>query len=858
MADSVIKYSDLIGEDDTFDDIFANIDKLKKELADLAKDAKDGLDLVNPNNEKALKAAVAQVEQLAKAKKKLDTEEKKAVKTKKKLADLTNEELVQREKLKIANRERVQRAKQIAILTNKEAGEIEKLRAKLSLTTLQWKKLTKEELNNTKKGKDLIATKRKLTNQLKKLEKQTGDTRRNVGNYTSSLGKLGKVAAGIFVGRNLVSAIRNVGGALVDLFQENKKGNEDFEKLDRTITGVVGNFKQFGVQLLQVVVPVIQKAIRLFQFFGEKIADAAGEGTFLGKVFEIALIPIRKLITVLREIPFVFTGIIAASKQLGTNIKSSFIKLGKSLEIVFLNVEKINPFSDKSKAQIEANIKALKSQIDSISDSQIGVGQAFKDAYNGAKKEFEEFNKKKDEEELKLAEAEKKKAGAEKRRAAALEKQNKLLALQVSLEQNLTARVQAIVALEKQIEKAETDAIEDKQERLLALEDLKAKALREQQEKAFSAFVDLLEKQEESLIAFYGENSAEVIAFRKEAGQELLDVEAKNQELSELQLEESEKRKLKITEDFEKKRVEAATKTVTQAQALVKKQNAENEKLIKDSIKSIDEDIEATQAKATERAKKRAERQQELIQGIADTAEKIGAAIVSTFEKQADAAGDLVKTQAAAVEEQRKRAEDGLSNTLKFEQEQLAQREAERVRAEKKAKQAAEFIALLNLVSSYAASGDSNALARGLVDFSLLKALEAGFEEGGYTGNNGTSQISGVVHGQEFVVTADDVKRFGLAGKSGDEFGEAMSDYFYSPLQQNLFNGQSDNFKSGMSGRPNDFVRLEDEMRAMRRAFQSMPKNDFDILQMTDYFVDIAKRVTSNRMTNVSKQRKRL
>ena len=138
MADSIIKYSDLIGEDDTFDVIFDNIDKLRNELADLAKDAKAGLEL-------------------AKAKKKLDTEEKKAVKTKKKLSQLTNEELIQREKLKIANRERLQVAKQMAILTNKEAGEIEKLRAKLSLTTLSWKKLSKEELNNTKKGKNLIA-----------------------------------------------------------------------------------------------------------------------------------------------------------------------------------------------------------------------------------------------------------------------------------------------------------------------------------------------------------------------------------------------------------------------------------------------------------------------------------------------------------------------------------------------------------------------------------------------------------------------------------------------------------------------------------------------------------------------------
>ena len=162
-------------------------------------------------------------------------------------------------------------------------------------------------------------------------------------------------------------------------------------------------------------------------------------------------------------------------------------------------------------------------------------------------------------------------------------------------------------------------------------------------------------------------------------------------------------------------------------------------------------------------------------------------------------------------------------------------------------------------MSSYASSGDTNALARGLVDFSLLKALETGlgFEEGGYTGDNGTSQISGVVHGQEYVVKADDVKRFGLTGKGGDEFGEAMSDYFYSPLQQNLYDAQANTFKSGVSV-SNSFASLENEVKEMRRAFQSMPQKDFDLLQMTDYFVEISKRVTQNRMTNVSKQRKRL
>jgi hypothetical protein len=381
--------------------------------------------------------------------------------------------------------------------------------------------------------------------------------------------------------------------------------------------------------------------------------------------------------------------------------------------------------------------------------------------------------------------------------------------------------------------------------------------------------VALLETQEETLIDLWGENSAEVIAFRTETGQELLDLEAKNQKLSEEQLEASENRKNKIIEDNAKKIILEAQKLRDKQAEADRKFNEKIGKEAAQNAKDIQKEVDAQQAKDTAAAQKRQQDEldriqkkkdatQELLDGIQATSEKIGAAIVATFEKQADAAGDAVKTQADAVEAQRKRAEQGLSNTLKFEQEQLAQREAERIRAEKKAKQAAEFVALINLVSAYAASGDSNALSRGLVDFSLLKALEAGFEEGGYTGDKGTSDVAGVVHGREFVVTADDVKRYGLAGKSGGDFGEAMSDYFYSPLQQNLYNGQADNFKKGMSGRPNDFARLEDEMRAMRRAFQSVPKNDFDILQMTDYFVDIAKRVTSNRMTNVSKQRKRL
>jgi len=863
MADSVIKYSDLIGEDDTFDVIFDNIDKLRKELSDLAKDAKAGLDLVNPNDEKALKEAVKQVEKLAAAKKKLDTEEKKAVKTKKKLADLTRDELIDREKQKILNRERVQRAKQMAILQSKEVGQIEKLRAELALTTMAWKKLSKEELQSSKVGKALIKDKLKLTNQLKKLEKQTGDTRRNVGNYTSSLGKLGKVAAGIFVGRNLVAAIRNVGRAFVDVFQANKEGNKDFEKFENTVLAVKDKLMGIALAIMNFIVPIVQRVVRMFQFFGEKVSAVAGEGTALGAVFDGIKWAINGVIDVLMDLPAILAGLGALFTAWGdhtsavfNNVALQYNRLTIVMQEAFLRATGAN--TSVMQKQIKDLDKQISDNLKKVIINGDQVKKIYTDAAQTARDEFAEFEKEQDEIERKAAEA-------AKRREGSLERQNKLLQIQIKLQQNLSLRVDAIVSLQNKIEKAEASNIKDRTEMLIRLEEIKAKAINEQREKDFSAYVALLETQEETLIDLWGENSAEVIAFRTETGQELLDLEAKNQKLSEEQLEASENRKNKIIEDSHKKRIDEVTKTVKKAQSLVEKQSKEEAKMLENAAKSTSEAVKANerdmaeqQKKATDAAKKRKDATQELLNGIRDTTQKIGAAIVSTFEKQADAAGDLVESQAEAVEAQRKRAEDGLSNTLKFEQEQLAQREAERIRAEKKAKQAAEFIALLNLVSSYAASGDSNALSRGLVDFSLLKALEAGFEEGGYTGDKGTSDVAGVVHGREFVVTADDVKRYGLAGKSGGDFGEAMSDYFYSPLQQNLYNGQANNFAKGMSGRPNDFARLEDEMRAMRRAFQSVPKNDFDILQMTDYFVDIAKRVTSNRMTNVSKQRKRL
>jgi hypothetical protein len=852
MADSVINYSDLIGKDDTFDVIFANIEKLKKELNSLAEALQKDLELTNPNDEKNLAQLVKRFEDLKKAQKTLDVERKKAIKTRKKLNELTDEELIQREKQKIADRERVQIAKQTAILRSKEVGQVEKLRAQLSLTTIQWKKLTAEEIKNNKvldkngtTAKQLIKRKRDLTNQLKKLERQTGDNRRNVGNYSSALRGLNSAFVGLggsvlvnvsafaSLGKAIVSTSRSLGvlktaiaasgiGVLVVLLSslgavlKRTQAGVDFVKssfagLSAAVDVIIDRFADLGSAFGALFRGEFTEAFEQFK------NAVSGTGAEISEEFEEAKQAALELQQLFRD----ETNLIVANAE-------------KRLKIAELE-RKAEENKKKDRNAAASQLREAIKLTNELFNNDLEIEKrrvAIAEAELARSKSTDEEIRKVEEQKANILNLE---AQRENTIRGLTRKLNSLTKAELDNSAAIQKRIDAITNVQKQIEQLSAEAIADEQERLLRLEELKAKALREQQEKQFSAFIDLLEKEEEELIEFYGDNSKEVLEFREQAGKELLDAEAKQQELSEAQLKASERRKLEIRKEFAIKEIDVVEKTRGTENDVSKKAGEEAAKNAKD--------IQDEQTK---------------ILLDADTANKVGAAIVDTFNKQAELASSLVEDQADAVETQRQRAEQGLSNTLAFEQEQLAQREAERLRAEKAAKQAAELLTLFNLVSAYAASGDTNALAKGLVDFSILKALESGFEEGGYTGDDGKKQIAGVVHGQEYVVTAEDTKRYGLVGRSGADFGEAMSDYFYSPLQQNMYPEQTDRFKKNVQNQSNQVSRLENEVREMRRAFERMPKNEFDMVQITDHFVEISKRVTQNRMSKISKHKKRL
>ena len=68
---AIISYSDIIGKDDTFKDILANIEKLKKELKDLARQTAKKVEVVNPNDTKQVDELTKKVAQYEKQLKEL-------------------------------------------------------------------------------------------------------------------------------------------------------------------------------------------------------------------------------------------------------------------------------------------------------------------------------------------------------------------------------------------------------------------------------------------------------------------------------------------------------------------------------------------------------------------------------------------------------------------------------------------------------------------------------------------------------------------------------------------------------------------------------------------------------------------
>ena len=820
---AVLSYDDLLAKTDTFDDAIKGIDKLEDRLKEFAKSLRQ--QQINPNDLKGIVELINQTMALEKAQKSLNQQRTKAVKARKQLKDLTDEELIQREKERAANRERIKIAKLQAVITNQQAGDIKRLRAELSLVSIQWANLTDREGKNAEQARRLSARKLQLTDVLKKLEKQTGDTRRNVGNYTSALGVLGKVAGRLFVGRTIIDGIRRISSALVRITKDGADASEELNDLQQAGSRFSNILTGAVAKLLARAAPTLTKIINLFSFVIEKLSQASdGAKSLLGSFgsfgksigfITTGFLGVNKVLTGLKDIffdlPAIFGGVIAAGRQLSTNVQNTFKKLSIRLKILFENIESSNPFSSRSAQDIENNIARLRRQIQDINEDQVGVIQAYNDGFNEVKRQQEEFAKNQSETEKLGAKIN----AGEKERTKELDRQNSLISKQNDLTRQ---RLEAIESLQKELIQVEAANIKDRQEMLFRLEELRFKEEQKQREANFDKLIDLVEQQEQVLIERFGENSKQVIEFRKQAGKQIRDAEAINFRLEQEQLEASEKKKQEIRKEFALSTQELASIP------LVSEQDSD---AFEQELKRTQDAVNQDQQKRLENTAKQKEAIKSLLSETVDFTEQLNQRLGEFFQKQVEFTTSAVERQSSAVSRAEERARQGLSNTLKFEQEQLAASQAAQVRAERQRQQQEKISALFSLVAAKAKEGDPNATLKAIAEIATLEALSGVIQGSFYEGTESTGTVSNpldskggrliVAHNNERIFNEFHNKQLDKLGNTTPSNGDVIE---YTKLGYALAHNADAISTSG--GRMLDLSGLEKEVQLLRRDFRQI------------------------------------
>ena len=129
------------------------------------------------------------------------------------------------------------------------------------------------------------------------------------------------------------------------------------------------------------------------------------------------------------------------------------------------------------------------------------------------------------------------------------------------------------------------------------------------------------------------------------------------------------------------------------------------------------------------------------------------------------------------------------------------------------------------------------AAATGSIVSTISGTQMSGFQSGGYTGNVGTSQVAGVVHGQEYVMNAEATRRIGVGNLERMSSGGSMQSRI--SITNNYANGVEVTTKQLSEGDVEIIVdrRMAEQMPDMMTAELSNPYSDSRAVLSSSYSI---------------------
>jgi len=240
--------------------------------------------------------------------------------------------------------------------------------------------------------------------------------------------------------------------------------------------------------------------------------------------------------------------------------------------------------------------------------------------------------------------------------------------------------------------------------------------------------------------------------------------------------------------------------------------------------------------------------------------------VVESNQERVSAAEKRITDVEEREDQQRTRAENGLANTLAFEQRERAKAELELQKQQKRLQRAEQARALFTAYTANAQNAElakipGGALAATLKDFAILQALAASFGEGGiiedvlkttdgkgiirgrsHSGKGGGIPV--LVEGQEGIFSKKEMANLGKGN-----FYDIKSAAGLGPIDRNFFTGQKEEFLAGGTVIQKTDTRIISELREVKKAIKEKPTQIISVPEIVDGVLTFTETVTARRTT---------
>lgn len=357
--------------------------------------------------------------------------------------------------------------------------------------------------------KELAAAKVEVTNQLNELTGGYSTLGTNIQTFGINL--LTKFLQALTPVRDalgrVVDAVVALGRRLGILPEEGSAATGFLDLLGGALN-IVGNALAFVVDLqrsfISGIVSVIEQVPILNTLF-------QGLGTSLSFVGDV-----------IARFPNYFAGAVEGAKQFATNVANFFRGLVVDAEILFTELQKINPFNEND-AQLDRQIQALKARKSEIQQAGRTVAEAFKAGFDSVKKP-----------ELTVADPNRKPTAPTSPNAPGggtrppsdtteqIKKEAELqrAALEAQARYN-DQRVELLRSLSRRLIEAQIEAIDDQYEKQIAAERQKFEDLKAELSRQESQLIAQQQAARQKIVAASGEGSADVATFDAKAAADL-------------------------------------------------------------------------------------------------------------------------------------------------------------------------------------------------------------------------------------------------------------------------------------------------------------------------------------------------